>query len=969
MLYVPDGIIPTSRSGASSVIQPPSFELPANPVLALCERWQAARRPGAMLPPYEEIALGHLGRLADGTALIRVEGGELAILRMAPRFEAWLYGSDLDRDTPGRSDCARVLRQGVCRALTDARPERQTASRVENGIVERHEILALPLQTQWGFPLVLVYVGEPSLRSSLIERVYQSTHEGILAFTPVRDEHGQLCDLQIVTLNAGAAALMRQPASALLWQPLSGLQLGLHAHSIIARLLGLVERGGSADFELDYVRDGVEFFLKVSASVLDDLLVVTLVDITELRTREASFRLMFEANPLPMWVVEAGSLRFLDVNTAALEHYGHDRARFLGMSLVDLLPEEDRDRARAILMKRATPYDADRAWRHIRADGASIQVMPYARPLTLRGCLAILVTVIDVTERQLAEAELRRTRSFLDTVVENIPAVLFVKDAVEHRFLLVNRAGEELFGVPRAELLGKTSHDLFPQEIAARAIEQDRLVVQSEPGEAFVEERVFETRAKGRRLLHMKKLAVSDEEGRPRYLLGVGEDVTERRAIEARIAHMAHHDALTDLPNRACFHERLQAAFARQHRQPQQGAVLCLDLDGFKGVNDTLGHAAGDALLRAVADRLRACVRETDTVARLGGDEFVILQTAVPAPEAASQLAARLIGQLSKPFTIQGQSLVVGASLGIAMLPSDGATPDLLLHNADLALYGAKAEKRGSFRFFEAEMNARVQARRTIERDLRQAFATGGLELYYQPILDVQNNRISACEALLRWRHPEHGFVSPADFIPIAEETGLITPIGAWVLRRACLDAAFWPESVRVAVNLSPVQFRQCGLVSAVLTALSESGLRPDRLELEITESVLLADSEANLAVLHQLRTLGVRIAMDDFGTGYSSLSYLRTFPFDKIKIDQSFVRELATNRHCAAIVRAVIRLGIDLGITTVAEGVERVEQRDHLQWEGCDEMQGYLFFHPIPLSELTPMLAAPEATAASRAA
>jgi diguanylate cyclase (GGDEF)-like protein/PAS domain S-box-containing protein len=683
---------------------------------------------------------------------------------------------------------------------------------------------------------------------------------------------------------------------------------------------------------------------------------VTLVDITELRTRETSFRLMFEANPLPMWVVEGGSLRFLDANMAALEHYGYSRQRFLAMSLTDLLPDEERDAAWVRLMKQATPYDADHPWRHVRANGSVIQVMPYARPLTLRGGPAMLLTVIDVTERQLAEAELHRTRSFLDSVVENIPAMLFVKDAVEHRFLLMNRAGEELLGVPRAELMGKTSHDLFLDETSAHAAEQDRQVVQAAPGQAFIEERVFETRRNGARLLNVKKLAIADAAGTPRYLLGIAEDVTERRAIERRIAHMAHHDTLTDLPNRSFFRERLTSFLER--RPPEPGALLCIDLDGFKGVNDTLGHAAGDALLRAVADRLRACLREEDTVARLGGDEFVVLQASVPSPEAAGRLATRLIEQLAQPFLIQGQTLTIGASLGIARLPDDGTTPDLLLHNADLALYQAKAGKRGTFRFFEPEMNDRAQARREIEQDLRQAFTAGNLELFYQPLLNLQENRVSACEALLRWRHPERGFVSPGEFIPIAEETGLIIPIGEWVLRRACLDAASWPDGIKVAVNLSPVQFRQRELVTVVVSALAVSGLRPDRLELEITESVLLADSLANLAILHQLRGLGVRIAMDDFGTGYSSLSYLRTFPFDKIKVDQSFVRELETSRHCAAIVRAVIRLGIDLGITTVAEGVETAEQRDHLHREGCDEMQGYLFSRPLPLSELTQRLA-----------
>jgi diguanylate cyclase (GGDEF)-like protein/PAS domain S-box-containing protein len=919
------------------------------------------------LPPYEDIALGTLGRFADSTAVVRLDGDDLSVVRMAAHVAAWLHGSAVDPSKPERSDCARLLRQVVHRALQTGQPEQQAASRVENGIVEVHQILALPLRTHWGFPVALVYVSEPESRSSLIEQVYQSTKEGMLAFIPVRDADGALQDLQIVTLNAGAAMLMRQPASALLWQPLSAIRLGSRAVDIINRLHAVVEAGGHDDFELDYSVDQQEVFLKVTASAIGDLLVVTLVDITELRTREASFRMMFEANPLPMWVVDAASLRYLDVNASAVAHYGYSRERFLAMTAFDIRPEADRAALQAVLTNRTKPYDGEQIWHHIKADGSSIQVLPYVRTLVLRGRPAMLVAGIDVTERQLAEAELRRTRSFLDTVVENIPAMLYVQDAVEHRVLLLNRAGEELLGVPRADLIGGPALALFPPAEVGSAAEHEHVSLPSGNGAARVEERVIDTPANGQRLLHIKRLAVADEQGRPRYLLGIAEDVTERRAVEARIAHMAHHDPLTDLPNRTHFRERLCAVLERQHRHAEQAAVLCLDLDGFKGINDTLGHAAGDALLRAVAERLAHCVRDEDTVARFGGDEFAILLARAPSPDAAGQLAARLVERLAQPFSILGQDVVIGASLGIAMLPGDGTTPDLLLNNADLALYQAKAERRGTFRFFEPEMNARIQARRSLERELRAALSAGALELFYQPLLNLQENRINACEALLRWRHPERGFIPPAEFIPIAEETGLITPIGEWVLREACREAATWPNEIKVAVNLSPVQFRQQSLVPSVVSALANAGLDPKRLELEITESVLLADSDANLAVLHRLRNLGVRIAMDDFGTGYSSLSYLRTFPFDKIKIDQSFVRELGVNRHCAAIVRAVAGLGADLGITTVAEGVETAEQRDHLQSEGCDEMQGYLFSRPLPVAALRQLIA--ETEQAARAA
>ena len=916
------------------------------------------------LPPYEEIALGSLGRFADGTVLVRLDGPDLVHLQTASAVATWLEGTPRHAAGHQRSDCARLLDQIVRRALRTGQPERQVASRVENGIVEVHEILALPLHTHWGFPVALVHVSEPQTRSSLIEQVYQSTREGVLALAPVRDADGQLCDLQIVTLNAGAAQLMRRSLDSLLWQHLSEVYMGHHAQEITARLFRVVENGGSDNFELEFIGDDAESYLKIAVAPLGDLLVVTLVDITELRTREASFRMLFEANPVPMWVLDAGSLRFLDVNTAAVEHYGYSRDRFLAMTAHDIRPEADRAELQIVFANRTKPYDGERIWRHCKADGSVIQILPYVRPLMLRGRPAVLAASIDVTERQLAEAELRRTRSFLDTVIENIPAMLYVQDAVDHRLLLVNRACEALLGVPRDELIGGPSHALFQHTTARAVLDQDAALFRASGRDAIVEERQFETRGNGTRLLHVKKLAVSDEEGRPQYLLGIAEDVTERRAVEARIAHRAHHDPLTDLPNRACFRERLGDALERQHRHAEPAAVLCLDLDGFKAVNDTLGHAAGDALLRAVADRLRHCVREEDLVARFGGDEFAILQASAPSPEAAGQLAARLVECLAQPFSIIGQKVVIGASLGIAMLPGDGTTPDLLLNNADLALYQAKAERRGTFRFFEPEMNARIQARRTLERELREALNTGALELFYQPLLNLRENRINACEALLRWRHPERGFVSPAEFIPIAEETGLIAPIGEWVLREACREAATWPGEIKVAVNLSPVQFRQQSLVPAVVSALANAGLDPSRLELEITESVLLADSDANLAVLHRLRNLGVRIAMDDFGTGYSSLSYLRTFPFDKIKIDQSFVRELGVNRHCAAIVRAVAGLGADLGITTVAEGVETAAQRDHLQHEGCDEMQGYLFSRPLPVADLRQLIAATEQAA-----
>jgi diguanylate cyclase (GGDEF)-like protein len=437
-------------------------------------------------------------------------------------------------------------------------------------------------------------------------------------------------------------------------------------------------------------------------------------------------------------------------------------------------------------------------------------------------------------------------------------------------------------------------------------------------------------------------------------------DITERRHNEARIAHMVRHDPLTDLPNRVLLRERIEEAIA--DRRNRGGlALLYLDLDRFKLVNDTFGHSAGDALLKTTAQRLCECVRDRDTVARLSGDEFAIVQLSANSRKEASALAQRISGIMSAPFDVCGHQMLVGISIGIACWPGDGDDADQLLRNADLALYRAKSEGRATFRFFESEMDARMRARRELELDLREAVTVGGFELDYQPIADLSSNEVSCCEALLRWRHPRRGRVSPADFVPLAEETGLIVPIGEWALRQACADAMAWPEHVRLAVNLSAVQFKGQNLVQMVFNALASSGLDAQRLELEITETVFLRDTELVLSTLHQLRQLGVRIAMDDFGVGYSSLAYLQRFPFDKIKIDRGFVARLSEDASSVAILRAIAGLGRSLGMTTTAEGVETVAQLEHVLAEGCSEMQGYLFSKPRSAEDLLRFFAQPK--------
>jgi diguanylate cyclase (GGDEF)-like protein len=438
--------------------------------------------------------------------------------------------------------------------------------------------------------------------------------------------------------------------------------------------------------------------------------------------------------------------------------------------------------------------------------------------------------------------------------------------------------------------------------------------------------------------------------------LATFEDITAKRHAEEQVVFMARHDALTLLPNRTVFRERIEAAVAQSGREIA-AAVLCLDLDHFKVVNDTLGHPVGDLLLRSVGERLSCCVRELDTVARFGGDEFAVLQFGPERAEDVALLAQRVIDVLSNPYEVDGHQVNIGVSIGIAMLPADGSNPDTLLKNADIAMYRAKDDGRGAYRFFEPEMDIRLQQRRRLELELHAALANAEFELFFQPQVNLASGRISGFEALMRWNHPTRGLVVPGEFIHLTEEMGLIVPLGEWALRQACLEAMKWPDDIQVAVNLSPVQFSGHDLVGTVAAALAASGLPARRLDLEVTESVLLANNTQNVQILHQLRDLGVHISMDDFGTGYSSLSYLRSFPFDKIKIDQSFVRDLLDSKDAAAIVRAIAAMGNSLGMATVAEGVEQPEQLERLRAKGCTEVQGYLFSVPLPARDLPNLL------------
>ncbi len=546
------------------------------------------------------------------------------------------------------------------------------------------------------------------------------------------------------------------------------------------------------------------------------------------------------------------------------------------------------------------------------------------------------------------DADLRIQSERFEAAIENMSQGLCMFDR-NRRLTIFNRRYATLYGLNPDQLKPGTSVEtILALRVAAGAAPKDTT--------AYVSDRMKEARANEsvknvHELVDGRFISVSHEPLPDGGWVATHEDITEKKRAETRISYLAHHDALTGLPNRVVLGAWLEEKLAGDGRQ-NGVAVLCLDLDLFKRVNDTLGHQFGDLLLCQVASRLRTCVRDCDLVARLGGDEFAIVQMSAEQPSSATRLSQRVIDVLGEPFDLDGHQIVIGTSIGVAIAPADGEQAFELLKNADLALYRAKTDGRNTFRFFERSMDARMQARRLLEVDLRKAIGDDQLELVYQPILSAATSTIVGFEALLRWNHPTRGRVAPDDFIPLAEEIGLINAIGEWVLRQACAEAATWPAHVKIAVNLSPVQFRGQNLATFVMTTLASSGLSPRRLELEVTEAVLVHEPDAVNETLTQLRSIGVRIAMDDFGTGYSSLSYLQRFPFDKIKIDKGFMQKTTTDEDAFAIVKAVISLGKSLGMTVTAEGVETREQFERLKAEECTEVQGYLFSPARPATE-----------------
>ncbi len=703
---------------------------------------------------------------------------------------------------------------------------------------------------------------------------------------------------------------------------------------------------------INHLRDGRHISV-IHRPTADGGWVATHEDVTEAMRREMSFRLLFDANPVPLLIFDLDGLHFLAVNDSAVRHYGFSREQFMQMTAFDIRPPEELDEFTQRSLKFTEVESSEHIWKHLKADGTTIDVVVYGRNFSYDGHNARMIAVHDITKAKLAEDELRRTKKFVDAVIEHIPLPIIVKDvtgleadARESRFTLFNRAYEDLTGDSRSKLIGKTAHEIFPKERADLIAQADNEVLRSDKI-VLTSEHPIHTSHKGTRLVIARKAIIKDDTGKPQYLLTVVDDVTERRRAEARITYLAHNDSLTDLPNRASFVDYLAETLDVAAKAGEQFSILCLDLDRFKEANDVYGHLVGDGLLREAACRLRTAA-DGAFLARVGGDEFTLIVKNGSQPAAAKALSERLIAAFQSDFEVDGHRLKLSLSIGGAVYPNDGADAKTLMANADAALYQAKAEAGGSVRFFAAELGAQMREHRAIQKDLQLAITRGEFFLHYQPQEKISSSEAVGFEALVRWQCPKRGLVSPGEFIPLAEESSLIIPLGEWILREACREAATWPRPLTVAVNISPVQFHHGDLPKLVHSILLETGLAPARLELEITEGVLIDDFSRAVSILRKLKSLGVQIAMDDFGSGYSSLSYLHSFPFDKIKIDRSFIGDLEHNHHSMAIVRAIVTLGHSLDVPVLAEGVETEAQRQFLKQVGCDQVQGYLMGRPL---------------------
>ena len=679
------------------------------------------------------------------------------------------------------------------------------------------------------------------------------------------------------------------------------------------------------------------------------------------RRPDPALTALFDLGTAGICEIDCNTHRFLRVNQRFCEIVQRDLASLLSLGPMDLVHPDDRTTACegwAQAMNGAGRWETE--LRQVYPDDQEywVRIGASVWKRNRNGVpLRSIVVMQDITASAKVRERLRNSEELLRLGQQIGRIGSFTRDI---------RTGRLFSGPEAREMIGLGPSDgpldyngwvkaLLPED-RGRIVEQINAAVERRDPEIAVEHRVVR-RDDGRvRHLELRARYFYDEVGRPIRSVGVMIDVTDRKEAEDRLRHAARHDALTGLANRTLFRECLGEATARAS-EGEAFAVFCLDLDRFKDVNDTLGHPQGDRLLVEVAERMRQELSAGDVLARLGGDEFAIIQADLHDPEDAGRLARRLVQRLSEPFTLGGKQVTIGASIGVAVAPRDGINGEDLLNAADLALYNAKRQTARGWRYFEPQMTEDARLRRDLERDLRKALERGEFELFYQPVIALSSLRARQFEALIRWRHPERGLVLPDSFIPFCEEIGLIAPIGDWVLRRACAEAASWPAPIGVAVNISAIQAAAGDLDVVVAAALCESGLAADRLELEITETALLKDSEATLSTLRKLKALGVNIALDDFGAGHSSLGYLQSFPFDKVKIDRAFSRSVNSSAKSAAIIRSILDLCGALGISTTVEGVETNAQFQALASMGGDYVQGYLFSPPEPADRALALL------------
>lgn len=675
---------------------------------------------------------------------------------------------------------------------------------------------------------------------------------------------------------------------------------------------------------------------------------------------EGQYRLLFESNPVPMWVFDRNTLRFVAVNQAAIRQYGFTEQEFLAKTVTEIRPEEDIPELLRDIAKRALGLHECGLWRHRRKNGTMIDVEIVSHPLDFHGIQSMLVAAHDITERKRAEEAVKQAEEKFRGIFEN--AVIGIFQATpDGRLTSVNRALALMHGYDSPQQLMAEITDVAQQlfvdpsrmiEFAQRALRDG--IVRGAEVEIYRKDGT-------RKWARLNLRAVSDSSGNVVLQEGTVEDITDRKTAEERINFLAYYDALTELPHRALLQDRLDYALAGARRRDEKIALLFLDLDQFKAVNNSFGHSFGDVVLKEVAQRLKRCAGDHNTVARMGGDDFLILLSSVNDAADAAIAAEQIMDAMDMPFIAQGHSISVRCSIGVSMFPEHGTDGETLMRNAEAARYSAKDLGRSNVRFFTDEMNAQAAEHLVIDRNLRLALERNEFFLMYQPQMEMATGRITGFEALIRWRHPEMGLVHPDRFISIAENNGLILPIGEWVLRTACAQARRWQDdglaAVPVAVNVSAVQFRQDNFRAVIRKVLQETGLPPRLLELELTESLLLSNADVTLSVLQELKEMGLKLAVDDFGTGYSSFSYLRKFAVDKLKIDKSFLRDVVADCGDAAITTAIISMARTLHLKVIAEGVEDEPQMDFLRDRGCDGIQGNYFSKPVFADEAASML------------